>query len=40
MLKIRDGRTYNFTDAEGNADPLFAFHRDVDKVRLRVIGGG
>jgi len=39
-MKIRDGKTYNFTDPEGNADRLFVFHRDVDKVRQRVIGGG
>lgn len=34
-LKIRKGKTYNFTDPEGNADRLFIFHRDVEKVRLR-----
>ncbi len=39
-LKIRRGKTYNFTDPEGNADRLFVFHRDVDKVRQRLAGGG
>jgi hypothetical protein len=39
-VKIRRGKTYNFTDPEGNADNLFVFHRDVDKVRQRIAGGG
>jgi hypothetical protein len=38
-VKIRNGKTYNFTDSEGNADPLFVFHRDVEKVRQRGAGG-
>jgi hypothetical protein len=38
-VKIRGGRTYNFTDPDGNADRLFVFHRDVDKVRQRLSGG-
>jgi hypothetical protein len=32
-VKRRGGRTWNFTDPAGNADQLFVFHRDVDKVR-------
>lgn len=36
-LKVRRGRTYNFGDPDGNADRLFVFHRDVDKVRVRVL---
>ena len=28
-------KTYNFTDPDGNADRLFVFHRDVEKVRAR-----
>jgi hypothetical protein len=32
-LKIRGGKTYNFTDADRNADRLLVFHREVDKVR-------
>jgi hypothetical protein len=39
-VKIRNGKTYNFTDPDGNADRLFVFHRDVDKVRERIAGGG
>jgi hypothetical protein len=38
-LSIRGGRTYNFGDPDDNADRLFVFHRDVDKVRQRVVGG-
>jgi hypothetical protein len=37
-VKIRNGRTYNFTDPDGNADRLFVFHRDVDNVRKRLGG--
>jgi hypothetical protein len=36
-LATREGKTFNFTEAEGNADRLVAFHRDVDKVRKRVV---
>ena len=32
-LKVKGGRTYNFTDPDGNADRLFVFHRDVEKAR-------
>jgi hypothetical protein len=39
-VKVRNGKTYNFTDPDGNADRLFVFHRDVDKVRQRLAGGG
>ena len=31
-LKLKSGRTYNFTETGGGADQLYAFHRDVDKV--------
>jgi hypothetical protein len=30
-IKLKGGRTYNFTDPNGNADHLFVFHRDVEK---------
>jgi PEGA domain len=33
------GKTYNFTDPTGNADPLFVFHRDVAKARARLAAG-
>lgn len=36
-LKIRRGKTYNFTDPDGNADRLFVFHRDVEKARERLV---
>ena len=39
-LKVRGGRTYNFTDREANADALFAFHRDVERARERLPGEG
>jgi hypothetical protein len=38
-LKVRQGKTYNFTDPDGNADRLFVFHRDVDRVRQRLADG-
>jgi hypothetical protein len=37
-IKKRGGKQYNFTTRAQNADPLFVFHRDVDKVRLQVTG--
>jgi len=37
-IKKRGGKQYNFTTRAENADPLFVFHRDVDKVRLQVTG--
>ena len=38
-LKVRGGRTYNFTDHEANADALFVFHREVQQARERLAGG-
>ena len=38
-VKLRNGKTYNFTDPDGNADRLFVFQRDVDKVRQRLARG-
>ena len=38
-VKLRGGKSYNFTDPEGNADRLFVFHRDVDKARARLAKG-
>src|SRR5436190_5333164 len=32
-VRLAKGKKYDFTDPEGNADRLFVFHRDVDKVR-------
>jgi hypothetical protein len=38
-IKRRGGKTWNFTTKTENADPLFVFHRNVDKVRQQVAGG-
>jgi hypothetical protein len=38
-VKLRGGKSYNFTDPDGNADRLFVFHRDVDKARARLAKG-
>jgi hypothetical protein len=35
-VKRRSGRTWNFEDPNGQADPLFVFHRDVEKARTRL----
>jgi len=35
----RNGKRYDFTDPEGNADRLFVFHRDVEKARERLRKG-
>lgn len=38
-LKLLRGKTFNFTDPEGNADRLFVFHRDVNNARERLRKG-
>ena len=38
-IKLKGGKSYDFTDPEGNADRLFVFHRDVDKARERLRKG-
>lgn len=38
-IKVRDGKTYNFTDFEGNVDRLYRFHEAVQKVRQRLLSG-
>lgn len=35
-LKMKKGKRYEFADPDANADRLFVFHRDVDKVRQRL----
>lgn len=35
-IKNSDGRSYNFTDEQENADALFVFHREVEKARQRL----
>lgn len=37
-IRTRQGRTYNFGELDGNIDKVAYFHRDVDKVRKRVVG--
>jgi hypothetical protein len=38
-VKVKGGRTFNFTTRAANADPLFVFHRDVEKARTKLAGG-
>ena len=38
-VKQRGGRTWNFTDRNDNADPLFVFHRDVEAARKKLAAG-
>lgn len=38
VIKKRGGRQYNFTTKAENADPLFVFQRNVDKVRQQILG--
>jgi hypothetical protein len=35
-LKRRGGRTWNFESPGGSADPLFVFHREVEKARAKL----
>jgi hypothetical protein len=35
-IKLKKGKQFNFTDPDGNADRLFVFHRDVEKVRAKL----
>lgn len=35
-LKIRGGRTYDFTDPSGKAEAIYLFHQEVEKVRQRI----
>ena len=38
-VTARNGKRYDFTDPDGNADRLFVFHRDVEKARERLRKG-
>lgn len=38
-VKIKGGKTYNFTDPDGNAERLYAFHNTVEKARQRILSG-
>lgn len=35
-LKRKGGKTWNFESPTGSPDPLFVFHRDVEKARTRL----
>lgn len=37
-LKIRGGKSYDFTDSTGKAEALYLFHQEVEKVRKRLRG--
>lgn len=36
-IKQRGGKTWNFESPTGTADPLFVFHRDVEKARAKLV---
>ena len=38
-VKQKGGKTWNFTDKNDNADPLFVFHRDVEAARKKMADG-
>jgi hypothetical protein len=38
-VQPRKGKRYDFTDPDGNADRLFVFHRDVERVREQLKKG-
>ncbi len=38
-IRLKEGKRFDFTDPDGNADRLFVFHRDVDKARERLKKG-
>jgi hypothetical protein len=35
-VKLAQGRQFDFSDPDGNADRLFVFHRDVDAARKKI----
>jgi hypothetical protein len=39
-VKLKNGKQYNFTDAEGNADRLYLFHGEVNAAREKLKKGG
>ncbi|MGE3841166.1 MAG: PEGA domain-containing protein [Vicinamibacterales bacterium] len=36
-IKQKGGKTWNFESPTGTADPLFVFHRDVEKARAKLL---
>jgi hypothetical protein len=39
-VKVRGGRTFNFTTKQASADPLLVFQRTVDEARKKMAAGG
>lgn len=39
-LKVRGGKSYDFTDPSGSADAIYLFHQEVEKVRQRLLKEG
>ena len=39
-MKLRGGRTYNFTEAAGKADALVSFQQAVAKAQSRLAAAG
>ncbi len=35
----KDGKTFNFTDRNANADALFVFHKNVEAARKKLAAG-
>jgi hypothetical protein len=35
----KDGKTFNFTDRNANADALFVFHKKVEAARAKLAAG-
>lgn len=38
-VKIKNGKTYNFADADEKIERLYAFHQQVEKARQRILSG-
>jgi hypothetical protein len=36
-VKIKGGRSYDFTEPDGKADPLYLFHQAVEKARVKQV---
>jgi len=38
-VKVKNGKSFNFTEPEGKADKLYAFHKEVESARQRLLKG-
>jgi hypothetical protein len=38
-VKVKGGKSYNFTDPEANVNRLYLFHQEIDKARQRLMSG-